>query len=124
MKPDELLDPDFHSFLTPGAEDWSLSTLPGIRARVSSTYKSAHAARCEQRWTTADSTGQGIRLCLYWPKLSTKGVTLPAVLYIHGGGFVLGRPEMADDYLADLAQELHTLIVAVDYRLAPEHPFP
>jgi acetyl esterase/lipase len=46
------------------------------------------------------------------------------ILYIHGGGFVLGRPEMADNYLAALAEELKTLIVAVDYRLAPEHPFP
>lgn len=124
LKPHELLDPDFHSFLNPGADEWSLTTLPGIRERVSSTYKSAENARCEQRWTTADSTGQRIRLCLYWPKVSAKDVNLPAVLYIHGGGFVLGCPEMADDYLADLAEELRTLIVAVDYRLAPEHPFP
>ena len=37
---------------------------------------------------------------------------------------MLGRPEMADDYLADLANELNVLIVAVDYRLAPAHSFP
>ncbi len=48
----------------------------------------------------------------------------PVILYIHGGGFVLGSPEMADDYLAELAVELKAIIVAVDYRLAPEHPFP
>jgi acetyl esterase/lipase len=48
----------------------------------------------------------------------------PVILYVHGGGFVLGQPEMADDYLADLAEELEAIIVAVDYRLAPEHPFP
>jgi uncharacterized protein (TIGR04141 family) len=49
--------------------------------------------------------------------------TLPAILYIHGGGFVLGRPEMVDDYLADLANDLKVVVVTPDYRLAPEHPF-
>ena len=48
----------------------------------------------------------------------------PVILYVHGGGFILGQPEMADDYLADLVEELEAIIVAVDYRLAPEHPFP
>ncbi|MHC8308649.1 alpha/beta hydrolase fold domain-containing protein [Pseudomonas sp. GT1P32] len=33
------------------------------------------------------------------------------MLYLHGGGFVLGSPEMADDYLADLANELKAVIV-------------
>lgn len=64
-----------------------------------------------------------VKSCGRQPALIEKEVTLPVVLYMHGGGFVLGLPEMADDYLADLAEELKTSIVAVDYRLAPEHPF-
>ena len=124
LKPHELLDPDFRSFLTPSKDTWSLKTLSSIRERVNSTYKSAQASRCKQRATIAVSGNETIQLCLYRPKMAPTDVKLSAIMYIHGGGFVLGRPEMADDYLADLADELQTLIVAVDYRLAPEHSFP
>lgn len=123
MKPEELLDPAFHSFMTPSAERWSLGTLPAIRTRVHSTFKPAHRARCTQTWLSG-LDGERLRLCLYRPAMCFSKTPLPAILYLHGGGFVLGRPEMADDYLADLADELQVLIVAVDYRLAPEQAFP
>lgn len=123
MKPYELLDPDFRSFLASGAETWSLDALPGIRKRVHATFTSPDHARCQTVWTDG-LDGAQLRLCLYRPDTVTDSKTCPVILYVHGGGFVLGQPEMADDYLADLAQHLHTLIVAVDYRLAPEHPFP
>ena len=123
MKPHELLDPAFRSFLTPGAEPWTLDTLPAIRKRVHATFKSSGQARCENVWTTAYD-GERLRLCLYKPDVAAERKIFPVILYIHGGGFVLGQPEMADDYLANLAEELGAIIVAVDYRLAPEHPFP
>ncbi|MNF76580.1 Carboxylesterase NlhH [compost metagenome] len=123
MKPHELLDPAFRSFLTPGAEAWTLDTLPAIRTRVHATFKSSGHTRCESVWTTAHDR-ERLRLCLYKPVVAAERKIFPAILYIHGGGFVLGQPEMADDYLADLAEELEAIIVAVDYRLAPEHPFP
>lgn len=123
MKPEELLDPAFHSFMTPSAERWSLSTLPAIRARVHSTFKPGRRARYTESWTSGPD-GERLRLCLYQPTTCVSNAPLPAILYVHGGGFVLGKPEMADDYLAELAAELQVLIVAVDYRLAPEHAFP
>jgi acetyl esterase/lipase len=123
LKPHELLDPAFRSFLTPGAEPWTLDTLPAIRKRVHATFKSSGQARCENVWTTAYD-GERLRLCLYKPDVAAERKIFPVILYMHGGGFVLGQPEMADDYLANLAEELGAIIVAVDYRLAPEHPFP
>ena len=123
MKAHELLDPDFNSFLTPGAEAWTLETLLAIRECVHGTFKSEQQARCESLWTTAHD-GEGLRLCLYRPASAAREKRPAVILYLHGGGFVIGRPEMADDYLADLAEELAAIIVAVDYRLAPEHPFP
>jgi acetyl esterase/lipase len=48
----------------------------------------------------------------------------PGLLYIHGGGFVLGDLDMVDPQLVRLADELGIVVVSVDYRLAPEHPFP
>jgi acetyl esterase/lipase len=46
------------------------------------------------------------------------------MLWIHGGGFVSGDPKTYHDICSRIAKELDILVVSVDYRLAPEHPFP
>ncbi|MEI6372327.1 MAG: alpha/beta hydrolase [Actinomycetes bacterium] len=48
----------------------------------------------------------------------------PALLFIHGGGFVVGEAAADDAGCAELARRLGTLVVSVEYRLSPEHPFP
>ena len=48
----------------------------------------------------------------------------PLLLFIHGGGWVIGDLETHEPLCIDLAIELDLPLVAVDYRLAPEHPFP
>jgi acetyl esterase/lipase len=48
----------------------------------------------------------------------------PAVLYIHGGGMVLGSPQTEAVGSGRVARELDAVVVSPDYRLAPEHPFP
>lgn len=47
-----------------------------------------------------------------------------ALLWMHGGGLVMGRPEMNHELCSRIANELSIVVVSVDYRLAPEHPFP
>lgn len=47
-----------------------------------------------------------------------------ALLWIHGGGLIMGTPEQGNALTARWAEELGALIVSVDYRLAPEDPFP
>ena len=49
---------------------------------------------------------------------------LPALLYLHGGGFLLGSVATEDDRCEFYARDAECLVVAVDYRLAPEHPYP
>ncbi|HEV2370108.1 MAG TPA: alpha/beta hydrolase [Acidimicrobiales bacterium] len=48
----------------------------------------------------------------------------PAVLYIHGGGFVLGSVELEHAGAVRLAENIGAVVVSVEYRLAPEHPYP
>ena len=48
----------------------------------------------------------------------------PALLYLHGGGYVMGSAAMRADSLAQLSCRLDCLVISVDYRLAPETPFP
>lgn len=49
---------------------------------------------------------------------------MPTVVFFHGGGFVLGSVELMDDIARKLCRDLHAVVVSVEYRLAPEHPFP
>lgn len=48
----------------------------------------------------------------------------PAILWIHGGGYVIGTPAQDDAVCRRLAARHAALVAAVDYRLAPEHPYP
>jgi acetyl esterase len=48
----------------------------------------------------------------------------PLFLFFHGGGFVLGDLDTHEPFCAEMARQLDMPVVAVDYRLAPEHPWP
>lgn len=52
------------------------------------------------------------------------GVKQPVLLYIHGGGFFCGDLRSEEEQCARYAMEASCVVVSVDYRLAPEHPFP
>lgn len=68
------------------------------------------------------SHGQKIRVLLY--ERSGRTRRSGALLWIHGGGMVIGTPEQSHATCSRFADELDLLVVSVDYRLAPEHPFP
>jgi acetyl esterase len=57
----------------------------------------------------------------YFP--AAKG-PVPTVLYFHGGGFVIGDLDTQDDHARLICRDVEAVVVSVDYRLAPEHPFP
>jgi acetyl esterase len=62
-----------------------------------------------------------LRVRLYRP---SGGSALPLLVYFHGGGFVAGDLDSHDSILRRLALASGALVLSVDYRLAPEHPFP
>ncbi|AST90820.1 MULTISPECIES: alpha/beta hydrolase [Sutcliffiella] len=63
-----------------------------------------------------------VRVRIYEPKEKTE--KLPGLLWIHGGGYVLGAPEGDDLLCQRFVKEANCVVVSVDYRLAPEHPYP
>jgi acetyl esterase/lipase len=66
-------------------------------------------------------TPGGLKLRIYTPAGQR---TRAALLYIHGGGMMIGSPAMDDALLANTAAELDIVIVSPEYRLAPENPYP
>ncbi len=68
-----------------------------------------------------DALANGVRVRIYRPRERASGATL---LWLHGGGLIVGQPSMDDERCARFARELGLVVVSVGYRLAPEHPFP
>lgn len=63
-----------------------------------------------------------LSLRIYRPKSSNE--RLPVLLWIHGGGYILGSIDDNDDLCMRFVKEANCVVVSVDYRLAPEHPYP
>jgi acetyl esterase len=88
--------------------------------------RAAHAAETEHLAgegvavaRVADDTVAGVSVRSYEPDGASG-----TLVYLHGGGWVLGNLDSVDAVCRALAHEARTRVVSVDYRLAPEHPFP
>lgn len=66
----------------------------------------------------------GVGLRGYRPTAPTPPAGWPCLLYMHGGGWAVGGLDSHDFICFELADTLQVLVLAIDYRLAPEHPFP
>lgn len=71
---------------------------------------------------TCPGPGGDIKLRYYDSRKSRKKG--PAILFYHGGGFVIGDLESHHPYCTEMAAQMDLPLIAVDYRLAPEAPFP
>ncbi|KJK55020.1 hypothetical protein UK12_31310 [Saccharothrix sp. ST-888] len=68
-----------------------------------------------------EAVADGVPVKLYWPEGEGPH---PVLIWIHGGGWTLGTVAGTDVTARDLSRLAGSLVVSVDYRLAPEHPFP
>lgn len=92
-----------------------------IRSRFVAPTDPEPVARVEDRVIAGPLGAVGVRI--YHPVDAPTGL-LPGVVYAHGGGFVFCDLDSHDGLCRDLANRLTAVVVSVDYRRAPEHPWP
>lgn len=123
---DDLIDPEMRAIidLFPGTT-LSAETLPAVRAAMpqagSVTLYDANVC-VEQLFVECPAGGPSVRVMAYRPHRSEG--PLPALVHMHGGGYVAGHPEMSDAANRALADTLDCAIFSVDYRVAPETVYP
>lgn len=77
---------------------------------------------CEQRMIPSSDGRWQIRTRIYRPKGATE--KLPALLYIHGGGYIIGSPEISHNVIERFIAKRPCVVIAPDYRKAHIEPFP
>jgi acetyl esterase/lipase len=93
-----------------------------LLARLQPKAKIPEDLQIEHVFIKSQDQRYRIRLRIYKPRSSA--ALAPVLLWMHGGGFIIGAPEMSDPCLIQFNRELGIVVVSVDYRLAPENPFP
>jgi acetyl esterase/lipase len=81
------------------------------------------SVRCEERFIPGPPGAPDVRILIYWPSDSVLAPR-PAYVHVHGGGYIMGAPEMNDAFSRSTAFEHRCVVVSVDYRLAPETRYP
>jgi acetyl esterase len=79
------------------------------------------AGEPEPVYAVEDRDAGGIPVRIYRP---SPDEGLPVVVYLHGGGWTIGSVDQYDPVMRQVANAAGTIVVAPEYRLAPEHPFP
>lgn len=92
-------------------------------ARRATHQLAAEAVSVRLDFTVAGPAGP-VRLRLYRPAQTSAEAVLPCLVFMHGGGWVLGSLDSHDALCCHLANQAHCCVITVDYRLAPESPFP
>ncbi len=102
---------------------------PAVRRKMDRFMRLSAAAGL---WSAADDAvevidcragaAQDVPVRLYIPR--DRQVPSPAILYLHGGAFVIGHLDFEHPRCLEMARETGSVVVAADYRLAPENPFP
>jgi acetyl esterase/lipase len=123
------LDPRVERFLgalaagrPPNAQDTSVEERrSGLAALMKLAGPAPAVEHIEDRSVPGPAGSLAVRI--YTPSVKNAGV-LPGLVYFHGGGLVAGTVETHDSIARALANSGACRVVSVEYRLAPEHPFP
>jgi len=134
MKINEQIDPQLRIALTAHLERFPgglgtmrdpverrVAHLESLRAAASGMAENSNVTR-EDREVPRLSGGGAIQIRIYRPINKTK--ILPAIFAIHGGGMFMGSIEADDAHASTLCVDSGAVTIAIDYRLAPEFPYP
>jgi len=117
------LHPQAVSFLASQPEEPPVHSpgfgLEQIRRRRATARTAAQAEPREQVAHVSDHDADGVPVRVYRPRAGA-----PVVLHLHGGGWVFGDLETHDRFCRWFANHTGWAVLAVGYRLAPEHPYP
>lgn len=123
VDPINLVDPELRPILEQIPPlDLGMDNLQAVRSAQFPPALPAPAIQPTDRYILGGEGNPRLRVVVLDP--APQRPDKPAILHIHGGGLVVGKPEVAITELQQLSAELGALVVSVDYRLAPEHPFP
>ncbi|MFJ7954035.1 alpha/beta hydrolase [Lysinibacillus sp. NPDC096418] len=111
----EANDTGYHYYEMTPEEARASRTVPKWQSSLTPTLASIE----DQKITVRD--GAKIKVRIYTPPHEK---ILPIIVYYHGGGWVFGDLESADAGCQLLAEKAQSIVVSIDYRLAPEFPFP
>lgn len=123
----DRIDPELHpllAMLPPGFID--VRDVPAARALLGMMMSPdmLPAPRADVQISDHHAPGTPPVLVRLYRPAAAADATLPAYLWLHGGGYVLGRVADSDATCAELAHAVGCVVASVEYRLAPEHPFP
>ena len=133
MDPMDRLDPELIEPLKGLMETlgggFDLSDIPATRALVAGMSEAVNAEApptpgidSEDLLVPSHEPGIEVRVRVY--RSTHAGGPLPVLLWMHPGGYVIGSIAMNELFARQIAKDLGCAVVSVDYRLAPEHPYP
>ncbi|KAI0061914.1 hypothetical protein BV25DRAFT_1947234 [Artomyces pyxidatus] len=103
-------------------EQWITVTQPLLARNSKPLLPDDSKYRVEDHKVSVEGGEITVRVVI--PNSGDAGETYPLVVWMHGGGWVLGDVNQDDFFLRLLSVELQATVVNVDYRLAPQFPFP
>lgn len=128
MRFDERMDPELASVIAaiPSFDLTDMTKARRDRQALAAARRASWAPPPDVTLTDERVVGPdghpGPRVRLYARRTATDGV--PCLYWMHGGGHIMGDLEQDDPMLADVVGQLGCVAVSVDWRHAPEHPFP
>lgn len=111
----------FRFIISMNSKKWGLRLMNSL-VRLTKGQKIKEALNETHFVPSTKTNGHQIRTRVYRPEGTTK--KHPAMVYMHGGGYMMGIPEMANAFFSDILKSRELVIVAPDYRLSQKDPFP
>ncbi|ELY93294.1 alpha/beta hydrolase fold-3 protein domain-containing protein [Natrialba hulunbeirensis JCM 10989] len=112
----------YDSFDAPSFDEVSVETARQLMAELRDVEPTIELESVSDR--DIDGPNGEVPIRIYEPRPADERDEQPLILYFHGGGWVIGSIDTHDGTCRKLASESGYPVVSVDYRLAPEHPFP